>query len=156
MKSSPKSQRCTLTILVHIFLIFIGGCGVVPPGPAHVPPIGPEVAVVRPVWGITNVRIRELNGKGVSMLFPDDVVIAPGITRMGLFAWGGLNPTRGVGICVVFKAEAGQNYTVAVDSYRNKWAVSLTLQSQTDKIQVTPLLVRHQESIDELCDGVTL
>ena len=156
MKNSSHIQRSKPTALSLAVLAAIGGCGVIPPGPAYIPPSGSDVAVVRPVWGDTSVRIREVNGKGVSMMFPADVKVAPGIVRLGLFAWGGISPTRYTGICVVFTAMVGQRYIVAVDSYSNNWAVSLTVKSPTDETPLTPLLVRYQESIDLPCDGVPM
>jgi len=141
---------------VVLSAIVLCGCGVAPTGPAHVPPTGNDTAVVRPVWGDANVRVREINGRGVSMLFPEDVIVSSGVTRMGLLAWAGPGPSQ-VGICVVFEALPKTRYEVRVASFRADWAVSLV--STNPSVQkVVPLLVRHQPFDTAVlpCEGVRL
>jgi len=85
------------------------------------------------------------------MLFPEDVVIPAGVTRMGLLAWASMGPSQ-VGVCVVFDAKAGHRYTVAVEGFRRDWAVSIS--SNGDR--VVPFLVRHREFKPDVlpCEGV--
>jgi hypothetical protein len=135
-----KTFLCSVRRTSLLATLLVSACGVAPPGPTYVPPSGADTAVIRPVWGDANVRVREVNGKGVSMLFPEDVVISPGVTKVGLLAWAGPGPSQ-VAICLVFRSEPNRKYQVSVASFKRDWAVSLT----SDGAAVAPLLVRHRE-----------
>jgi len=142
-------------------IALLSACGAIPPGPSYEPPSGDNLAIVRPVWATdldgygANVRIREINGRGVSMVFPEDVRLSGGTTRMGLLAWSGPGPSQ-VAICVVFEAIPGYKYKIAAAGFRRDWAISLTRQADSGELPVTPQLVRHQPfNADVLpCEGV--
>jgi hypothetical protein len=136
-------------------MLLASACGVAPSGPAHVSPTGTDTATIRPVWGDANVRVREVNGKGVSMLFPEDVAIAPGITKIGLLAWAGPGPSQ-IAICLVFRPEPNRKYQVSVASYKRDWAVSLTSTNGGAVTPVVPLLVRQREFDSNVfpCEGL--
>ena len=139
----------------------LAGCAVTAPGPSYQAPPGESVAVVRPIWASNlagtkaNVRIREINGKGVTMLFPEDVKIPGGTTRMGLFAWSGPGSSS-ITLCVVFEAISGERYKVAVAGLQRDWAVSLTRQTGTGDEPVAPQIVRHRPFDSNVlpCEGV--
>jgi hypothetical protein len=78
-----------------------------------------------------NVRIREINGKGVAMVFPEDVVVPSGVTRMGLYAWSGIGPSwTHIAVCVVFEALPQQRYLVTVGGYKRDWEVAVKTQRE--------------------------
>ena len=126
------------------------GCGVLPTGSTYVPPSTDNTAVVRPVWEMSlfnkngaNVRIREINGQGLSMIFPYDVVIPSGVVKMGLIAWSGV-PVSHSSICIFFNAASSHRYKVTVASYHLDWAVSMTDLTSSGEINLVPLSITHR------------
>lgn len=111
--------------------------------------------MIRPVWGDANVRIREVDGLGVAMLSPEDVMLSPGVRKIGLLAWAGPGPSQ-VAICLVFDAEPNARYSVSVASYTRDWVVQLSSHTANGPKSVTPRLIRHREFDTAIlpCSGV--